>query len=184
MDRHKALLILAEDKIKKLKKEERESILLNWWGIDDDDMIFRKLPRKLRREMIDEETPISDVMDKKYNVLIIEALKYKYCGVKNSYLSEKLTQLINKKEEVKGTEETLFECPCCGYLTLEERGQYYICPVCYWEDDGSNENEKYSGVNHMTLREGKKNFRKYNAVTKSLAEKNEPDMKQRYFRNN
>jgi len=28
-----------------------------------------------------------------------------------------------------------YSCPCCGYLTLPERGAYDICPVCFWEDD-------------------------------------------------
>ncbi|WP_198674015.1 CPCC family cysteine-rich protein [Chitinophaga alhagiae] len=26
-------------------------------------------------------------------------------------------------------------CPCCGYITLSERGGYEICPICFWEDD-------------------------------------------------
>jgi len=26
-------------------------------------------------------------------------------------------------------------CPCCGYLTLRERGGFEICPVCFWQDD-------------------------------------------------
>ncbi|MFG1660373.1 CPCC family cysteine-rich protein [Micromonospora chersina] len=29
-----------------------------------------------------------------------------------------------------------YACPCCGYLTLDERGGSEICPVCFWEDDG------------------------------------------------
>jgi hypothetical protein len=33
----------------------------------------------------------------------------------------------------------LFRCPCCHCLTLEERGSYDICPVCYWEDDGQDD---------------------------------------------
>lgn len=29
-------------------------------------------------------------------------------------------------------------CPCCGYRTLREGpGDYDLCPVCFWEDDGS-----------------------------------------------
>jgi hypothetical protein len=30
--------------------------------------------------------------------------------------------------------------------------------VCFWEDDGSDELDHYSGPNHETLREGRKNF--------------------------
>lgn len=32
-------------------------------------------------------------------------------------------------------------CPCCGYLTLAERGAHQICPVCYWEDDGQDDHD-------------------------------------------
>lgn len=29
-------------------------------------------------------------------------------------------------------------CPCCGYATLSGRGEYEICNVCWWEDDGQD----------------------------------------------
>lgn len=35
--------------------------------------------------------------------------------------------------------ETLLEsCPCCGLRSLPTRGDYEICPVCWWEDDGQD----------------------------------------------
>ena len=32
-----------------------------------------------------------------------------------------------------------FRCPCCRCLTLDERGGFAICPVCFWEDDGQDD---------------------------------------------
>ena len=32
-------------------------------------------------------------------------------------------------------------CPCCGLRTLAERSAYSICPVCWWEDDGQDNDE-------------------------------------------
>jgi len=32
-----------------------------------------------------------------------------------------------------------YHCPCCGSLTLPGRNSYDICPVCFWEDDGTGE---------------------------------------------
>ncbi|MFD0321268.1 CPCC family cysteine-rich protein [Lysobacter gummosus] len=32
-------------------------------------------------------------------------------------------------------------CPCCGGETLDERGQYEICSVCHWEDDGQDDDD-------------------------------------------
>ena len=53
------------------------------------------------------------------------------------------------------------QCPCCDYISLQERGNYLICPICYWEDDGQDIDklDESSGPNHgMTLREGRTNF--------------------------
>lgn len=32
-------------------------------------------------------------------------------------------------------------CPCCGFLTLGERSNFEICPVCFWEDDGQDNHD-------------------------------------------
>jgi len=57
------------------------------------------------------------------------------------------------------------QCPCCGYVTLPERGEYDICPVCFWEDDGIDDPDFDPSLspNHMTLRQGRQNFLKYGA---------------------
>ncbi|HEI2325144.1 TPA: hypothetical protein SI485_004590, partial [Escherichia coli] len=44
-------------------------------------------------------------------------------------------ECFNTRFSIIGEEPDLYKCPCCGYLTLPERGQYDICPVCQWEDD-------------------------------------------------
>jgi hypothetical protein len=53
-------------------------------------------------------------------------------------------------------------CPCCGYLTLPERGGYDICPVCFWEDDGQDEHDADTvrgGPNsHLSLNRARKNY--------------------------
>jgi len=43
---------------------------------------------------------------------------------------------------VRGREPGVrFACPCCRYLTLEERGGYEICAECFWEDDGQDDHD-------------------------------------------
>jgi hypothetical protein len=42
---------------------------------------------------------------------------------------------------VRGPEGGPYACPCCGFLTLHERGAYDICPVCFWEDDGQDDSD-------------------------------------------
>lgn len=34
-----------------------------------------------------------------------------------------------------------YTCPCCGHLTLSERGGYEICGECGWEDDGQDNHD-------------------------------------------
>jgi hypothetical protein len=36
-----------------------------------------------------------------------------------------------------------YSCPCCGHLTLSERGSYELCPECGWEDDGQDEHDSH-----------------------------------------
>lgn len=55
-------------------------------------------------------------------------------------------------------------CPCCGYLTLDGRGNYEICPVCRWEDDGQDDHdadEVRGGPNRgISLTRARQNFAK------------------------
>ncbi len=44
------------------------------------------------------------------------------------------------QSDVEG-EATRFRCPCCGYKTLETPGALALCPVCWWEDDGQEDED-------------------------------------------
>jgi len=61
-------------------------------------------------------------------------------------------------------------CPCCGHKTLCERDMFEICPVCFWEDDGQDDNdadEVKGGPNHdLSLTTARKNFKKFGACDK------------------
>ncbi len=60
-----------------------------------------------------------------------------------------------------------YTCPCCGYPTLEGRGNFEVCELCNWEDDGQDDphadktggpNQKYS----LTL--ARNNFLQYGVM--------------------
>ncbi len=36
-----------------------------------------------------------------------------------------------------------YSCPCCGHVTLSERGGYEICGECKWEDDGQDDHDAH-----------------------------------------
>jgi hypothetical protein len=63
-----------------------------------------------------------------------------------------------------------YECPCCGYLTLDEEppGTYEICPVCFWEDDPVqfDDPEYVGGANKVSLKQARFNYRLFGAVDK------------------
>ena len=48
-------------------------------------------------------------------------------------------------------------CECCGYPTLDLPGDYQICWICDWMDDGCNQ----GGSATETLAEARENFRQY-----------------------
>ncbi|MFF3201014.1 CPCC family cysteine-rich protein [Streptomyces sp. NPDC002962] len=54
-------------------------------------------------------------------------------------------------------------CPCCGFLTLDQRAGFEICPVCFWEDDGQDDDDAdrvRGGPNgRLSLTEARRNFR-------------------------
>ncbi|MFC9672663.1 CPCC family cysteine-rich protein [Streptomyces sp. NPDC056949] len=59
-------------------------------------------------------------------------------------------------------EDGPYRCPCCGFLTLDERGNFEICDVCFWEDDGQDDHDadRVRGGPHgrLSLTEARRNF--------------------------
>jgi hypothetical protein len=60
-----------------------------------------------------------------------------------------------------------FTCPCCGFKTLDEQppGTFYICEICFWEDDNVQFHDPdYSGgANVPSLRQAQANYRQFGA---------------------
>jgi hypothetical protein len=66
-------------------------------------------------------------------------------------------------------------CPCCGYYTLHKRADDEICQVCFWHDDGQDENEANEvrgGPNGtLSLTQARENFRKFRAIERRFVSK-------------
>lgn len=93
----------------------------------------------------------SDVMDKKYDTILFECVKdgAVYHFWKNEELLEGIQSIGIRADEVIG-DMKLIACPCCGANTLSERHGWDICPVCDWEDDGTDNKDAslyFSGPN-------------------------------------
>lgn len=67
----------------------------------------------------------------------------------------RLMQRLRSKfaPRVPGTGRACFPCACCGSLTVEEPGDYELCPVCFWEDDPDQKQDSAfeSGANGYSL---------------------------------
>ena len=85
------------------------------------------------------------------------ALQEKYSGITNGFLSDVHSLLFGEVVEFEGEVDDLYNCPCCGYKTLNELYNselgtgYDICVVCHWEDDGTTDINEYSGVNKGSI---------------------------------
>lgn len=71
------------------------------------------------------------------------------------------------------SDSNLFQCPCCDYFTLDERGIWDICRVCFWEDgdtDLDRPDERSGCNNGLTLRQARENFRQLGACEPKMLE--------------
>jgi len=59
-------------------------------------------------------------------------------------------------------------CPVCGYPTLSERGNYDLCVLCDWEDDGQDDDEAdevwYGPNSEYSLSEARMNFARFGTM--------------------
>jgi hypothetical protein len=147
LNREEAKLFLAIKDMEALEPSKREAVII---------------------DMLDGDIPnFEDPNNAKYNQLVIEWIVENYKGVTTKFLESEISSILSTNISVSGEEEGLDCCPCCNYKTLEERGQYTICRVCFWEDDGSDDESKYSSVNRMYLKEAKENFLKDGFINQS-----------------
>lgn len=66
-------------------------------------------------------------------------LKYEYGGSPNAFLAHLVTFATGEPVQVEGLPDERTTCPCCGFKTLTQaRGEFDICPLCEWEDDGND----------------------------------------------
>jgi hypothetical protein len=63
-------------------------------------------------------------------------------------------------------------CPCCGCKTLDKRGDFDICSVCFWEDDGQDDYDAdvvRGGPNgSLSLTQARANYRQFGACDEQM----------------
>lgn len=149
---------LSTYNLPRLGPAARASYLLNWWGIDSDDLEFAALSPTLQQQILSKPEPPEDVLNPRYDELLLIALRAEYRGVTHLYLMRCLHEAGLGDYSVNPEIERLEACPCCGYRTLSARGEYEICDLCHWEDDGSDTPDALSGPNHRSLVQAREQF--------------------------
>jgi hypothetical protein len=76
------------------------------------------------------------------------------------------------------TNGSLFRCPCCHFRTLSERGGFEICNVCFWEDDGQDDQDAElvrGGPNGaLSLAQARANFASFGACEERMMDNVRP----------
>ena len=93
ISRSDATHMLSKQALACLDNNTRESLLLNWWGIDDSDEEFSLLSKEMQELLVSNDEPPSDVQNPLYDELLLIALYSEYKGVTNSYLSTSMKKL-------------------------------------------------------------------------------------------
>lgn len=168
ISRNAALDLLAENDMSSRTEEERAEDLF-CLGAEDwsDDAGWKMLDTDVRAEIKRnvESHEIADPEHPRFDAAITLYLRGRRDRATNEHLLRKVALLDQTVTAVTGTVPDIEACPCCGQKTISERGAYEICRVCWWEDDGQDNDqadEITGGPNGgVSLTEARRNFLKH-----------------------
>lgn len=162
--RKDAIRILSRSRLNALTLSERKEQL---WSMSnerwDSDPNWESLDPVVRQALSnDNEGEISDVESPRYDPALMLWLESTFEGASNGYLLNRLRELSVETEGIIGDGPILEPCPCCGLRTILRRGEYHICRVCWWEDDGQDNGtaDVESGPNRLSLTRARANYLK------------------------
>lgn len=164
LSRKDAMELLATfeltQKDRKWRNEELYVIASEDWEDDDH---WCALPEPLRQEVRRHgqyDPEIKDPEHRRFDKVLMLSMRNQYIGSTNEFIGQALEKASYGNCEVIGKVEVLVACPCCGLRTLANRGDYDICPVCWWEDNGQDNQHstEYSGLNRCSLKQGRINY--------------------------
>lgn len=183
-----AIDLLSENDLNQLGEKERQEQLDIMMYHEDwsDEPLWSHISHEVKKEFA-EQSKILDPFNSKYNSVLKLWLRSKYLGAQNEFLLDRVTSLKPEIIEIIGQPYQLFSCPCCGYQTLDSLGDYDICKVCWWEDDGQdnhNASKLMGGPNYgITLIRARINFLKYGIYDPSREDlKKTQEPKEKYIK--
>jgi len=184
MERNLAIEKLITLKFKELTTQERgeqlEIMMLECW---DESADWNGLPEEVRTEFNGGELK-SPPESSRYDDVLGVWIKDDLLAASNRFVIDELKLRGVTIDSISGSPAEFFPCPCCGRRSLEELASWSICRVCWWEDDGQdNENADIAmgGPNYgISLVQARYNFLTkglYNPSRDDLYKLKEPDYK-------
>ena len=156
MIREEAIKFLSEYQLNTISNSQKMDILLDFWYSyeSEPESLNKEIVSYLRTNDFDDIEFYSDFFDP----VVLLGLTYRNSILNNKFLAKNISIVQSKEIEVIGDEiNQKVQCPCCYFYTLSSKSNYDVCAICYWEDDGSYE-EQYSAANHNSLSVYRKNF--------------------------
>lgn len=139
MHRDEAITRLALLDLSRLTPEERAEqlgcMVHERWSDDADE--WNRIPAEVREEFEERELRFP-LGDPRYDPVLLLWLRTRYAAVTSAHIAERLGIAAR---DIIGSPARLEPCPCCGYRTLGARGDFEICPICWWEDDGQDDRD-------------------------------------------
>lgn len=136
--REDAIRTLAERDLAALSADDRADLLGATASEDwSSDSAWPQLSEQVRAELED-GSHAREPNARRYDAVLLMPLQHRYRGATNAFLAHALAEGTAPPPEVVGAEPQLVACPCCGYCTLDSPADFDICTVCWWEDDGQD----------------------------------------------
>ncbi|WNG18326.1 CPCC family cysteine-rich protein [Cystobacter fuscus] len=166
MRREQLVRLIAREVVARRAPHEKLSGLYEYWGWDEDSPDWWRLPASVRQEMLHRPGSPPKLWRSTYDTFFEIAEEEARKLVRNEALLVEARALGVEVDRVEGTPAAAEPCPCCGFRTFEWRGEYDVCPVCSWEDDGGEESfddgpeqlARFSAPNHMTRAEYRRQY--------------------------
>lgn len=138
MIRADAVARLARGGLERMTETERaeqiEVMLLESWDAHPD---WALVSSDVRTEFEGQHL-VDSASSRRYDEVLLLWLRSRYAAATSDYLRAELNSFGVLVDTVEGGPESREACPCCGLRMLSTRGDYEICRVCWWEDDGQD----------------------------------------------
>ena len=139
MDRPQAITQLAAYMAAQLPPHERRAVLASVRGEDwSDNPHWKDLPVDIQTLLGSRDTALPESLDPAFEPAIQMVLEVRARHYSGRYLTRALASVGVAVHSPIPDPTSVVACPCCGLGTLDARGEYAICPVCGWEDDGQD----------------------------------------------